>query len=138
MTEHKHAWFFRALADGVLLEDFETTHWSYDRNSWVCAEHALLQIYTCPDEWKVRRKPRTHVVNGFTVPAPETEAPAVGAMFWFSNPSASDWCAPGFKWAGELWDLNLLSRGLVHLNEDAAAANGKAMCGVDPHSKEES
>lgn len=135
MTEHKHAWFFRALADGASIEDFETTHCSYDPDSWVCAALVLRYICTSPDGWEVRRKTRTHTVNGYDVSAPETEAPEVGTNYWYASPAFSSW-AGSSQWCCASFDEWLLKRGLLHLNKEAAVANSKAMCGIDPHMKE--
>lgn len=75
-------------------------------------------------------KPRTHKVNGFTVPAPETEAPqdeyfvaASGAAEFYHNTD----------WTDHDLDKRRLERGLVHLTEKAAIANAKAMLGIDPN-----
>lgn len=74
---------------------------------------------------------KTRTINGFEVPTPETEAPAIGSVFFVAS------C--GFKafvddniWRAYDLDLLWLERGLVFLNEEDAVVNAKAMLGIDP------
>lgn len=140
MIEHKHSQFLRALADGVPLEEFECWHsdcgprWA--ACEWVEVSPYINFIVNRPDEWQIRRKPKAHVVNGFTVPAPETEMPTEGTKYWIPDTNHPDWNWE-FGWRSTT-EANLwLDRGLIHLNKAAAVANAKAMCGIDPNAKEE-
>ena len=142
MIEHKHAHFLRALADGALAEEFELRRTNWHRASWAQADsldmdYTVKALFKEPDLYEFRRKQKMHVVNGFTVPAPETEMPTEGTKYWIPDTNHPDWNWE-FGWRSTT-DANLwLGRGLVHLNEAAAVANAKAMCGIDPNAKEES
>ena len=75
--------------------------------------------------------PRTHVVNGFTVPAPEVEALARGDVYFIGEASSVDWYTE-YTWYEDNSDKRFLERGLVHLTRGAAIVNAKAMLGIDP------
>lgn len=85
-----------------------------------------------PDS-QYRRKPepiKTHEVNGFTVPAPITEAPAYGTDCWMPTVTDGDW-TERLYWSNHSYDRQCLQRGLIHLTKEAAVANAKAMCKID-------
>lgn len=65
------------------------------------------------------------IVNGFEVPAPESEGLAFGQQYYI--PSLSGAHCNAFSWNGDDFDLRMLDRGLVYLNADDAEARGKAM-----------
>jgi len=73
--------------------------------------------------------PRTHVVNGFTVPAPEVEAPQ--DEYFIANIGAVEFHHSSY-WANHDLDSRRLKRGLIHLKKEAAIANAKAMLGINP------
>jgi hypothetical protein len=133
MKEHKHAAFLRAIADGASLSEFliNGTNAS-DMSVGDLGAIIFGQLLDAPD---IVRVGKTRIINGFTVPAPETEAPELGANIFvpfitnnifFSN----------YPWEAKNWDYLCLNRGLVFLTREAAVANAKAMLGIDP-SKEE-
>lgn len=103
MNEHKHAWALRLLADGVPLEELEIKHIQGSR--WITPIAASF-VYQ-PDNYIVRRRQRTHVVNGFIVPAPEEVAPARGVLYYVPD--------------------------VAFLTREDAIKNAKAMCGIDPN-----
>lgn len=80
---------------------------------------------------------KTQMVNGFEVPAPETEKPEEGSVYYAPMPTNI------LLYQGALWstcltlNLRLLERGLVFLNKEDAIANAKAMLGIDPHEESE-
>ncbi len=76
--------------------------------------------------------PRTHEVNGFTVPAPESEALNVGDKYYSAVPTRSNWCFPE-EWGNSMIDNRYLTRGIIHLTKEAAIANAKAMLGINPN-----
>jgi len=80
--------------------------------------------------------PRTHVVNGFTVPAPEVDAPTNGSAYYLCNVANPYWASKS-RWLNSELDLRLLQRGSVFLDRDAAIANAKAEKGIDPYSEGE-
>lgn len=80
---------------------------------------------------KYELKPRTHVVNGFTVPAPESEAPEDGDQYYYASPAYENW-HDDHTWENDKFDNRLLVRGGVFLTPEAAIANAKAMRSIDP------
>lgn len=120
----------RALADGAELAGFEMRYETAE--GWLPLEgDTPIEAMRSPS-WTFRRKQLTRVVNGFTVPAPCSEAPPKGVRYFFPHPSATEWWVDGGQWAGNSADRRLLKRGLVFLDKHAATANAKAMCGTDP------
>ena len=75
--------------------------------------------------------PRTHEVNGFTVPAPLTEPPANGTYYYIAS-TEQDYLFLSSSWDGLPLDYKYLRRGLIHLTEEAAQQNALAMIGRDP------
>jgi len=93
--------------------------------------------YTHPDWspfWEYRRKPaiKTHVVNGFEVPAPETEPLALGHHYYVPDP-VSVYFFRKCEWENNTFDRQSLERGLVFLAVERAILNGQAMTGIDPY-----
>ncbi len=80
--------------------------------------------------------PRTHEVNGFTVPAPESEALTMGDIYYIPHSPGISWYRE-FKWLEDKSDKRFLVRGLIHLTTEAAIANAKAMLGIDPYAEAE-
>lgn len=89
--------------------------------------------------WQKRKNysiaPRTHVVNGFTVPAPETEAPERGSLYYVADASEEGWTY-NFHWEDDTDDFLSLARGRVFLTEEAARANAMAQLGFNPEGTE--
>ena len=79
--------------------------------------------------------PRTHTLNGYDVPAPETEAPAIKAKYWMFDSFESDGLCSD-EWDGVEYDQNALSNGLWLSKEDAIA-NRKAFRGENPYDDSE-
>jgi len=77
-------------------------------------------------EWEYRRKPKKININGFDVPEPMREAPAVGAICYFvtfTNENHID----SFTWDGNTFDMALLKSGVCHLMKDDAEIHGEAL-----------
>lgn len=74
----------------------------------------------------------THIVNGFEVPAHETQPPSPEARFYSPEPSVDVWFEWN-EWEDDERSALMLERGLVFATKEAAIANAKAMCGVDPN-----
>ena len=89
--------------------------------------------------WQRRKNysiaPRTHEVNGFTVPAPEPEAPEKGATYYIPDPLCVSW-VDSAPWSGYVDELLALKRGCVFLTVEAARANAMAQLGSDPEGTE--
>ena len=75
-------------------------------------------------------KPRTHIVNGFEVPAP-VKSMSVGEQCFYPNESDPDWYESD-TFDGGAWDMRMLNRGSCFATKEAAIANAKARCGIDP------
>lgn len=82
------------------------------------------------DDTLFRIKPRTHTINSYEVPAPETEAPAMDAAYWCLHPLVRNGVYFS-TWDGFETDQNALRNGLWLSKEDAIA-NAKALRGEDP------
>ena len=134
--KHKHAEFFTAIANGESLDDWECS--LYPEEPFCKVDNYVSAFAKEPATWVVRRKQVTHEVNGFTVPAPLRFAPAKGAVYFVSCTSAIAFAYKGY-WGekGASTDKMHLERGLIHLTKEAAVANAKAMCGIDPESDDE-
>ena len=128
---HKHAEFLRAIADGESLDDWQYRLLEWDSGKYNGCWCYMESITLYPDHCEVRRKVKTHVVNGFTVPAPLRVAPAEQTPYFVSSFSAELFYSSAC-WVNDDLDKRWLDRGLVHLTEEAAIANAKAMCGIDP------
>lgn len=73
-----------------------------------------------------RIAPRTILVNGVEVPAPEKEAPADGADYFIPVTTFED-LHDALQWDGSLIDSRWLKAGLVYLDKESAIARAKAM-----------
>lgn len=77
-------------------------------------------------------KPKTRIINGFEVPAPETKAPDYGTKYYFPLLGGDDFFEWRF-WEGDAVDNRILSRNILFLTKEAAIENSKAMLGIDPY-----
>lgn len=77
--------------------------------------------------------PKTRIINGFEVPAPEIGE--LNERVAYYTPVFNNNCFyRAEKWAaGSVFDLRLLKRGLVFLNKEDAITTAKAMLGIDPY-----
>lgn len=83
------------------------------------------------DYHQFRLAPRVHNLNGYDVPAPESQAPEAGAEYWYLSAFKPDGvrCA---TWMDKPHAHNALKNGLWLSKEDAIA-NAKALRGEDPY-----
>ena len=115
----------RAIADGADPSEFQ---W-FDGDKVLNVYDWNINSFTRPNG-QFRRKPRTRVVNGFTVPAPIQEMPKNGDRLFYIHLFYSDWCFEAcFSRSDEIY----YSRGLLFSTKEAAIANAKAMVGIDPN-----
>ena len=73
-----------------------------------------------------RLAPRTILVNGVEVPAPETEAPKHEQRYFISDPTCEDGVSE-FAWVNDRTDNRCLRLGIVYLDQESAMARAKAM-----------
>ena len=130
---HPHAEVLRAIADGVPLSEFELTCHPNEKDVWDNMGNGTKWgswIHN-PEEWLVRRKQRTHVVNGFTVPAPMDKAPEFGDMYFIPE-LPDEFFYAEVKWRNDSPDVRWLKLSLCFSTKEAAIANAKAMLKIDP------
>lgn len=89
-----------------------------------------ISIFDCMSDGfanacQFRLAPRTILVNGVEVPAPEKEAPADGAEYFV--PYLDIGAYEELYWKQDELDARLLNRGLVYLDKASAIARAKAM-----------
>ena len=133
---HPHAEILRAIADGVPLSEFEGRIVNKDPDCFdlpfeEVGKVLLLGMFTDTNMIEVRRKQRTHVVNGFTVPAPMDKEPSTGDFYFTPNPYVEDYCTKN-TWADFKCEKLWLKRGLCFATKEAAIANAKAMLKINP------
>lgn len=90
---------------------------------------SIDRLYKLDGEFRV--KPKTHTLNGYDVPAPETDAPEVGTEYWVLDSFERDGVCQ-HSWGGDKCDLFALQNGLWLSKEDAIA-NRKALRGENPY-----
>lgn len=133
--KHKHAEVFEAAARGE-ADEFEVSAISWnDPFDWRPAANYLDVIYNTPDIWSSRRKQKTHVVNGFTVPEPLTVKPNRGEHFFTENAGVEDFNSE-LTWLDIKFDNLLFRRGVAYATKEGAIANCKARLGLDPYKDE--
>lgn len=133
MKQHPHAEILRAIADGEPLENFEIRGSDSDWQSWQSLANGWMDWLYNPEDWYLRRKQKTIVVNGFEVPEPVREPLEKGQMYWMPLLHSTDYvmfvnCTGGATVLEQL----ALKRGFLHLTKEAAVAHAKAMLGIDP------
>ena len=130
---HPHAEILRAIADGVPLSEFELTCHPNEKDVWDNMGNGTKWgswIHN-PEEWLVRRKQRTHVVNGFTMPAPMDKEPTIGEQYYSLSMHSCDYYT-SISWANYTIEKMWIKRGLCFATKEAAIANAKAMLKIDP------
>ena len=130
---HPHAEILRAIADGVPLSEFELTCHPNEKDVWDNMGNGTKWgswIHN-PEEWLVRRKQRTHVVNGFTVPAPMDKEPEQESLYYMASPQDLEFSRADM-WFGKNYEKRSFARGLCFATKEAAIANAKAMLKIDP------
>jgi len=127
MTEHKHACFFRAIADGVPMKEFEVHFHDWDGDHWEPLDTGFLTpIHTSDGRWKIRRKPKTLKIGDFDVPEPVREGLASDQQYWTPNIHSPEMPYP-CDWIGRLLDFHYLKAGMIHLTREPAVIHGRAL-----------
>lgn len=125
MTEHKHAGFLRAIADGEPLDGWE--YKAVPHGPWITLNRSLaVAMVERPDIFSTRRKPRIIRIGDMEVPEPLRGAPTMGTEIYLASttsdmPSRFTWTAEGHL--PKLW----LKRGLVHTTQEAAEQHRRAL-----------
>ena len=93
--------------------------------------------FISPNKYRIKpEEPKTIKVNGFDVPEPMREAPAVNTRYYMAYTAGDSYCE-GDRWDGTDYDCLWLQRGLLHTTAEAAVAHAKAMLGIDPYADED-
>lgn len=120
------------LADNLTQKDFELRITEGGEEDWVFVHPTLTLHRILSGDVMFRLKPKTRVINGFTVPAPLTKAPDNG-IYYLADSTSDSWSSiHPFYWNGDPTDLKWLKRGLCFATREAAIANAKAVCGINP------
>ena len=80
--------------------------------------------------------PKTRMINGFEVPAPETQDPEEGTTYYIPLLHTVNLYGKDVWYRDEQWHKRYIKRGMVFLNAEDAIANTKAMLGIDPYEEE--
>lgn len=128
MPKHIHADLMLQYAQDAQESETPWENWEMlvGEKTW-CTVKGELQWHK---NNKYRRKPRTIVINGFTVNAPMDKEPKDREEYFypcFTNMDLWD----GNSYTGE-WDRRLFERGLCFTNKEDAIAMAKAMLRIDP------
>ena len=118
------------VADNFTQEDFQIRLTEGDEEAWVFVHPTLTLHRILSGAVVFRLKPKTRVINGFTVPAPLREIVLKG-RYYLANPFDSTFSSDAI-FLGDAIDIQWLNRGLCFETEEAAIANAKAMCGINP------
>ena len=76
--------------------------------------------------------PRTHTVNSFVVPAPESKPMVEGTDYYMPAPGNKEFASYNEYWNNVEHDLWRLHRGVIFTTKEAAQQNALAMLGRDP------
>ena len=121
---HPHAASMLLYAQDAAETDKPWERWEYKPG--VTGFKECLKHPEWNADFKYRRKPKTITVNGIEVPEPAREAPKMGEKF-FVVTLTSPTLVNDYLWTTHRYNTQWLSKGLVHLTEEAAIAHAKAM-----------
>ena len=130
MPKHIHADLMLQYAQDAQESKTPWENWEINRGGfWI----ALLQgnPVWC-EHYEYRRKPRTIVINGFTVNAPMDKEPGDDTYYYFPNLNSFEYCSVTSYASESDWDKLQFNRGLCFTNKEDAIAMAKAMLRIDP------
>ena len=130
---HVHAASMKLYAEDAAETDKPWERWEVLAIGHQYWNSCLEQPYWHPSN-SYRRNRKMRVVNGFSVPAPETKVPSIGTTIFIADPAREEWYSYT-SWCTALYNRLWFARGLVFLNRDDAIANAKAMCFINLDSK---
>lgn len=127
---HPHAALMAQYAEDAKVKDRPWGLWQYNATG-------IWDDLGCNPAWctntQYRRKPKTIKIGEFDVPAPETERPVEGTIYYYpSLTTGADYASSRWtsRWVNDGFDQRLLKRGLVHLTKEAATAHTKALLSI--------
>jgi hypothetical protein len=103
-----------------------------DTNSWLDIAddtYVLTMLFDCNNlQMQIRVKPRMVAIEARKIPAPETNAPPEGTLYYMPVPhravSQEHWTG---QWSDKGYEYDFLRNGLVYLNKEDAMKAAKAM-----------
>ena len=113
----------QAAAAGQPIEHFNGTVWL----------NKTMPGFLVTMDYRVT--PQTRIINDFTVPT-AVQSPLEEGTKYYSPDLSAAYFWSCHVWQGNQHDLERMHRNLVFLTAEAAAANAKAMCGLDPAAEE--
>lgn len=96
---------------------------SLDDGNLTALKQLFLGVTDVEYEVELRIKPRTHIVNGHEINAPEVKMPAVGCAYWFPIGSGR---IDYFDVCNDDEDKMYLHAGLMYLAKEDAQAHSNA------------
>lgn len=124
MTAHIHAALMLQYAQDASTTDKPWELWEY------FADHEWERLTGNPawdDDTKYRRKPRTIRIGEIEVTEPVREPLQNGENYFVPAIECGDAYVDKSTWDGDSTDKRLLKQGFVHLTEESALANAKAL-----------
>lgn len=116
----------QAILDGKALE-----YKCPITGAWVLDEVPIMTVsvhnLNIPTNYRLATE--TITVNGVKVPKPESKPLAKGKRYYIAILHYTEFCGI-YTWGDDAGDRIYLSRGLIHLTEEAAVAHAKAMLEV--------
>ena len=121
MTEHKHAWVLRELADGASIDDYEICCGGL---VWDDLCHYETPLITGKGE--IRRKPKMIRIYDVEFPEPVREPLVDGTKYFVASITSKEFCS-NYEWYDGALANRWLERGLIHLTEAAAKQHAEAL-----------
>lgn len=133
MSKHPNADILKEIADEAQVNEryWEAFEWS-GRGicEWFVHDNETQPFCQIEDsDYEVRRKPHTINIGGMEVSEPLREPPEYGTFVY--EVKIGTWTRPShYQWEDAAIDYNLLEKGLLHLDEDAAIQHARALIAV--------
>lgn len=132
MPKHIHADLMLQYAQDAQESETPWENWELLRTNGIWVSLQGSPVWNDVKEY--RRKPRTIVINGFTVNAPMDKEPDYDCIYFCADINSLYYCE-GSHYKPELasgWDKTQFLRGLCFSNKEDAIAMAKAMLRIDP------
>ena len=131
MAKHIHAELMAQYAQDAMESETPWENWEFKKQ--LDQDWATCRMLP---QWSIgyayRHKPKTIVVNGFTVNAPLDKAPERNIPFFVADPT-NEYLFYEDLGFHEKYDTLRLTRGLIFTNKEDAIAMAKAMLRIDPN-----
>jgi hypothetical protein len=119
MSKHPNAEMLIAIANGYTIQRYDP-----ENNEWVNTSDPLPLL---SEGIPLRVSPI--LVNNFNIPSPVRTPLTYGQKYWIAK--IDDWSlTERFSWCGDSFDLLMLSRGIVHLDEQSAIKHATVLISI--------